>query len=426
MADEYQSEEDEFKTPLPLQKSKKKITENHHEDGAIDIKVKRISEKPDRISPIVAYFSSGYNPCAQSEEDVVESPKVTVYKHKAEAKKRLQVVVSPPGANVEFVGTNYSGEAAARQTCMYSLGVLDKETQTLRILPIAYNKIIRLEPRVKGSETVESEDSDSDKVITKDRMAKLNRSFGTKDAINRDKKRHALNLGDDPEAKELLESKLNKVDVKTSALESTSSIVARNIPPYDASATTPEEVYPIEKIIGKGEYNFLQDIHRLLEQGTEAVTDAYPVFVRNRLDMLRDIQDETEKETMSVVLSFITHLVKFNDLNQMNGYESAKDHKFPGIIRQKCESLFKDSDVKKMHDEKRALLISYVVALTLHVDKFKTNPADIAKDLRISDVNIRKHFENLGCKISRGKSGSLATLPVPLQFPQAMRKKRKR
>ena len=40
-----------------------------------------------------------------------------------------------------FLGTNYSGEAAAPQICTYALGVLDKETQTLRIVPITSNKV---------------------------------------------------------------------------------------------------------------------------------------------------------------------------------------------------------------------------------------------------------------------------------------------
>lgn len=149
MADEYQNdsmdEEEEFKTPLVLEKKekkKKKITsetENHEEDETMNVKVKQISEKPDRVPPIVAYFASGYDPCAQCDD--VESPRVTVYRHKAESKKRLQVVVRPPGSSVEFVGSNYTGEQAARQTCVYTLGVLDKETQTLRILPIAHNKV---------------------------------------------------------------------------------------------------------------------------------------------------------------------------------------------------------------------------------------------------------------------------------------------
>lgn len=155
MADEhekdYMDEEDAFKTPQLVKKNKKRKnkstsgTENRDEDddddaaATIDISVKQIFEKPDRIPPIVAYFASRYDPSSQSGDR--KSPNVTVYRHKAESKKRLQVVVSPPGSNVEFVGSNYTGEQAARQTCVYTLGVLDKEAQTLRILPIAHNKV---------------------------------------------------------------------------------------------------------------------------------------------------------------------------------------------------------------------------------------------------------------------------------------------
>lgn len=105
-----------------------------------------------------------------------------------------------------------------------------------------------------------------------------------------DKKKRALNMGDDAETQKFLDGKLGELDVNTAALESTSSTVARNIPPYDAAATTAKEAYPLEKIIEKGEWSFLEDIYWLLEQGTEAATDAYPVFVRNRLFKLRDIK----------------------------------------------------------------------------------------------------------------------------------------
>lgn len=105
-----------------------------------------------------------------------------------------------------------------------------------------------------------------------------------------DKKKRALNMGDDAETQKFLDGKLNELDVNTAALESTNSTVARNIPPYDASATTPRAAYPLEKIIEKGEWNFLEDIYRLLQQETEAATEKYPVFVRNRLYKLRDIE----------------------------------------------------------------------------------------------------------------------------------------
>ncbi|XWS49560.1 hypothetical protein CRYUN_Cryun12cG0013600 [Craigia yunnanensis] len=89
-------------------------------------------------------------------------PRVKVFRNMAQRKtNRLQVVVSPSGSNMDFVGTSCSGEAAAAQVCRYSLGVLDKETRTLKIIPITSSKIFRLEPRVKSSETANKDASDS-------------------------------------------------------------------------------------------------------------------------------------------------------------------------------------------------------------------------------------------------------------------------
>ncbi|KAF8081428.1 hypothetical protein N665_0887s0015 [Sinapis alba] len=422
--DDYMDEGDDFKTPQAHEKKKKrKKTKKTESDGTIDIKtVQQISEKPDRISPIVAYFASGYDPCSQSRE----APKVTVYTHK-EKKKRTKVVVSPPGSKVEFVGPSETGEKIARQTCIYTLGVLDKETQTLRILPIAQNKVLRLETRVKGNDSEAAESALTTEAGEEEEEEANHRphTFWTKRAILDDKKRLARVLRDDPEAQKTLEGKLDKVDINTSALEGTSAIVARNIPPHNASATNPRDAYPIEQIIENGDWASLQDVYRLLQQEAGAATDSYPAFVRNRLYRLRDSKDEREKETVSGILTFLTHLIKFKDVNSMVGVDSARNHKFPSTIREKCNRLFKDSDITRwLPADKTNLLISYVLVLTLHVDKFKTDFEDIAKDLRMGSVELRKHFENLGCKFSVENSIRVATLPVPLQFPQTMRRRK--
>ncbi|CAL9220760.1 unnamed protein product [Arabidopsis halleri] len=430
-------EEEEFNTPQQLEKKQRKGKEiasetedQNEEDKRITLKVTQVSERPDRISPIVAYFSTGYDPCKVDPETgkrVHETPKVTVYKHKDDSKKRIQVVVSPPGARVEFVGTNYTGEQAAMQTNTYRVGVFNREAKTLRILPVAHNKIIRLEPRVKAQETIEEKDSGSAVVEELGKLTTGDRDrYNTKKAVTRDKKKRALNMGDDAETQKFLDGKLGELDVNTAALESTSSTVARNIPPYDASATTPKEAYPLEKIIEKGEWSFLEDIYWLLEQGTEATTDAYPVFVRNRLFKLRDIKDDMKKQTVSGALTLLTHLVKFKDRNSMNGFDSAKNHKMPDIFRRKFQSMFKDSESERIPVDKANLLISYVLVLSLHVDNFKTDPEDIAKDLRISTVELRKHFQQLGCKFVKQNSTLVATLPAPLNFPEVNRRRKTR
>ena len=131
-------EEDEPETPsqtlnqTPTKKRKKK---KH-----INVKVEVIHNHPEKTPPLVGYFPSGFDP-NQPQDHKSETPNtVRVFRNKARA-NRLQLVVSPNDSKVDFVGTSYSGEAASAQVCTYALGVLDKETQTLKIVPIASNKV---------------------------------------------------------------------------------------------------------------------------------------------------------------------------------------------------------------------------------------------------------------------------------------------
>jgi DNA-directed RNA polymerase I subunit RPA49 len=108
----------------------------------------------------------------------------------------------------------------------------------------------------------------------------------------------------------------------------------------------------------------------------------------------------------------------------MDGVSSAKGHRIPSILSQKFSTMFA-SESKRLSAEKNDLLISYVLVLTLYADEFRTDPYDIAKDLRMSPIKLRVHYEHLGCKPSRQDNLLLFTLPLPLQFP-VIRQKRRR
>ena len=110
----------------------------------------------------------------------------------------------------------------------------------------------------------------------------------------------------------------------------------------------------------------------------------------------------------------------------MDGASSAKHHNIPGILNQKFSSMFTlDSDSKRLPEEKKDLLISYVLVLTLYADDFRTDPSDIAKDLKMSALMLRKHFGHLGCKFVSQNTVTMATLPVPLNFPKLRQKRRR-
>ncbi|XVF51984.1 hypothetical protein PTKIN_Ptkin04bG0228500 [Pterospermum kingtungense] len=412
----------------------------------LQVKIQHFQEQPNKIPPLVAYFPSGYNPCKTNPQTQQEGegegegghnnnqsqrPSVKVYRNTAQNKgNRLQVVVSPSGSNVDFVGSSYSGEAAAPQVCRYSLGVLDKETGTLKIVPIASNKIFRLEPRVRGSEAAKKDASISEKSeLTdekKDKLGELTALYGTKKDIKKRKDYLALKKEVNSESQKELDKKIEHINFDKEALGNTSALIARNIPPHDSTATTPVEAYPLDRIIFKGDWDYLGDVYNILQAGGEVPSNSYPQFVRNRIDKLYAIRDETEKMKLSCVLSFITHLVRFKDQFSMGHSASAKNHTIPSIIRQRFCKMFTVPESKILSSDSIYLLISYVLVLTLHADEFRTSPSDIAKDLRMSEVGLRPHFMNLGCKFKHENSILYASLPVPLTFPSEKNLKGKR
>ncbi|KAL6996295.1 hypothetical protein U1Q18_006428 [Sarracenia purpurea var. burkii] len=421
-------EEEKPETAVEEEKRKKKNKKKKKKEK-IRVKIETFSEHPDKISPLVGYFPSGFDPLrdrddGDGEEPPPPQPMVRVFRHEKRT-NRLQLVVTPNGSQVDFVGTNYSGEATAPQLCTYALGVLDKESQTLKIVPIASNKIFRLEPRIGGPDLSKKEPSNEELTAEKkaDKIRDLTLMYSTKKLITQAKKLESLHKKEDPETQEDLDRKIKGIKINKEALESASTHNARNIPPHDSSATAPQMAYPLDKIILKGEWDYLSDILELLQVGAEVAPDIYPSFVCNRVHLLQDTKDEEEKMRLACVFSYINHLIKFKDKNSYEG-SSAKYHKIPSILLQKFSTMFADSDMKRLPDEKRDLLISYVLVLTLIADDFRTDPSDIARDLRMTGITLRPHYEHLGCKLVREGSLLLATLPVPLQFPKPRKRRR--
>ncbi|KAL3623530.1 hypothetical protein CASFOL_032346 [Castilleja foliolosa] len=346
---------------------------------------------------------------------------------------RMQVVVGASGSLVNFVGTNYSGETTTPQLCSYALGVLDKETGVLKMVPIAANRIFRLDPKVRGLEQPDNEPVGGNKEeITKeekdDKFKKLTAMYSTKQNVKRDVTHEKLRQTEEPGTEGNMEQKLKGIKINTEAIEAIASTAnQRNIPPYNVEATSPEMAYPLDQIILKGDWNYLVDIFELVEAGLDVSSDVYPSFVCNRVHKIGNIKDESERKRMAGILSYMTHLIKYKDRHSMDGgVSSSRRHKLPSILAQKFSSMFNATKENRIPDEKQQLLVSYVLVLSLFADGFRSDPSDIAKDLRINTVSLRPHYEFLGCKFVSEKKVPLATLPVPLKFQTIKRKRRTR
>lgn len=79
--------------------------------------------------------------------------------------------------------------------------------------------------------------------------------------------------------------------INAEALEDiTSTANSRNIPPYDEEATAADVAYPLDRIILKGEWDYLLDVFELAQSGSEVNPDVYPSFVCNRFHKLGTVQ----------------------------------------------------------------------------------------------------------------------------------------
>ncbi|KAJ6809540.1 DNA-directed RNA polymerase I subunit rpa49 [Iris pallida] len=406
--------------------------ENRRKKKKLSVSTLPVPSASGRIAPMVGYFPSGYNPAAA--DAGAEDPEVRVFRDRRHPSSRVELVVKPEAeSKVEFVGTSYTGANAQHNPCNYALGILDKDAGTLKIVPIAANKIFRLEPRVMKRP---SADVEEEGVVEGKKKEDLNLLYGTKKQRNMDKRYSSLQqlsgVGTEQEHLEYT----NKINDE--ALEDNNEAATPNIPPHDLSADAPEKVYLLDEMILKSERNHLFDILEILQSGFGEKTkfweeNYYPSFVVHRLHMLRETKDQEEKEKFACILSYITHLVNFwkltgvgtagrfkssRPLSNILG-EALNKYKIPRVVFQRFMKLFVDAELDVIPTEKKELLIGYILVLTLFADKFRSDASDITKDLGLTNVNL--YFLQLGCKTEKG----FWTLTAPLKLRPVKRRGRK-
>lgn len=98
------------------------------EPEKVQVKVQVVRENPNKMPPLIGYFPTGFDPLKHS-----SSTSYQVYRNT----NSLQLVVKPADSPFEFVGRNYSAVEGLKNV----LGILDKDAQTLTLVPIAGNEV---------------------------------------------------------------------------------------------------------------------------------------------------------------------------------------------------------------------------------------------------------------------------------------------
>lgn len=437
--------------------------------------------------PFVGYFPSGFDPTQYDARPLSKNGhletglNVSAYQNTERYKtKQYQLVVTPPHGSVDFVGTNYLGEGAMWQPGNYALGVFDKESQTLKLVPLGGTKVLRMEPRVRGLDYGDSIPeavpvAPSSKEIMLQKKNLLTSTFGTQKSrvrLNRKERGHVKEeaLGDKAEIGRLFEKAGTNLSILTSqeALQRVNAAVTRNIPPHDATATTPDRAYLFNEIITLEEQNSLSDVTSLIaaarnpDKARELCEEnLYPDFVIKHLHKLNIENDEEGNTKRAVIMSYIRHLLAFynlprpliksivdpvgyrGDYNSSKAIDLRSHSNIPNAVAVKILKLFttidrtRDEEVRIQTVDNRNLLISYILLLGLMLDNYKADPFDLALELKMTISKLKPHYMELGCKyqVLKGKDrperDSLqrlykVVLRVPLEFPQMTTNTRRR
>ncbi|KAI6142495.1 Rpa49 subunit specific to nuclear RNA polymerase I, partial [Pisolithus tinctorius] len=317
--------------------------------------------------------------------------------------------------------------------CRYLVGVHDKKlAKPLSALkgqePIAVSVLQRLEARVA-----------------------LGESFGTKKAKLAIKAQERNKV--DVSAMETVVDHLQEsIQKSTQALPSKEEAQAtadstRLVPPYNAEATVPSEVYPLHNIIPETEWKTLSEAPFLVvgqNQRIPLLPFQRSKWINQHLHSICD--SSSPSKTNIKILQYIAYMMLFRQLAiQSNlGKVSLQDKltSMPSVVADGLLSRFTESartsSKSQFTSQKETLLLTHMFALCLRVDEYATNIEIIAKDLSQSTQSINTLFKSMGCQIAKPTVADLkrlglpdsaaetkrALLKVPLEFPKSRGKRR--
>ncbi|XP_002974007.2 DNA-directed RNA polymerase I subunit rpa49 [Selaginella moellendorffii] len=408
--------------------------------------------------PILAYFPTPFDPCAQqpTKDDQSDPPEL----YASTKNSQMQLVVRPPGGNVDFVGANVNSEAGAWNPTMFALGVFDKEEGTLKIVPVVSNKVLRMEPRVRGVSYMmdygNQDDTEVDREMRIDRKNTLVNRFGTKKAKNALQrmsravvKETALG-GSDEQFKGYLQDAVQQeglVMTRKEVEKAANAAMVRRIPPYNLDAKAPDDAYPLNKIITKEEWQSMDssDLMKAAKKAAELEAlrsqEKYWNFILDRIHRLRVDGDREGNAKRSFIMVYLNYLLLMFHATRgrvVSGRNPFFDEKvnldMPQVIYDKLSSMFlqdappqtekrgSGGSGKLLH---RDYLLSYILVLAMKLDGFTSDAQDMATELKMTVTDLQPHYAQLGCKVEaphfRGAAKAVkpkVTMPLPLNLDQ--------
>ncbi|KAI0354308.1 RNA polymerase I associated factor A49-like protein [Trametes cingulata] len=385
-----------------------------------------------QVGPVLASFPS------------LEPPKSTAFKcyvqkgaDKSAPFETQPTIIAGEAETVEF---STADGPLSSTGCSYMIGVHDKRTNTTTLRPVPLHILTRQVKALKNLRPIE--------VSTGERMAQRNNlgeAFGTKKAkaAIRARERNRVDIDAMKNVAGHLQDTImqNTETLPTAEEAKATADSSRLVPPYNADAQNPGDVYALHDIIPEAEFNALP-ISAFKSAKSDKDRIALLPFSRSdwlKLQLKLIYSAPKPNKTDLKLVYYVSTMMAFFKNSRNVGDKDALQQKLSGVPPIVLDGLIsrfteteRSTNKPKMTPQTETMLLAYMFALCLRVEDYASDVETIAHDLSMAPTKVMNLFKSLGCTIKklgpnelkeRGLPDSAAetkraVLKVPLEFPK--------
>ena len=305
------------------------------------------------------------------------------------------------GEHIVYEGQNFGAGADARTQGSYAVGVYDKASGELRIVPAS---MLALRP-VRVAETVAMPEEGDEYEGLYGRQ-KLTQKFGS---VKRKSElaRYKLNaLTDENMGSDAAEAFGSQLERSARASESTAAKAAeayeqsRAFLPqgFDVETNVLADIYPIETLIPNSARKFMKT------EADEFVSEPPNKFVGKFVSAILEARQSLASE-QAVEIYYLQQMVRFARLDDRGLKRDDVQKALKGVPTAIVDLLIRtftkgsDERLDKTRDGMADKLNVHLLVLALHVSNFTIEPALLAEDLKMTSVRLVVYCREMGCKV---------------------------
>ncbi|XP_057700291.1 DNA-directed RNA polymerase I subunit RPA49 [Corythoichthys intestinalis] len=399
-------------------------------------------EENDSDKAVIFRFSNG---SVQNAEKL----DFTMYKSADEInpRKKTRRIVVAESQRLSYVGQNFgTGALKCNSLCNYYVGVLNKQTMQMELHSA---QLFNMQPVIPGESSVTA-DKDTTQTY-KEKVDALIEAFGTnkqKKALNS----RRLNKVDSNMLQQVVTKAANTV-IDEKGLDALQQEIAEteahtdcalHIPPSNADAETPEDVYPLDEILSPVDFKALEEagskMAALTTEELQKMRESGRVLcvVKHLENLPSDDEARKKMACCAYYLSLLLKLSQQRSISRKFGMEEG----CPRIVQNKLfrtftVETFKNGRVQNMVSASKSVkLASYCLVLLLHMGDMTVDLTLLHRDLALSEGRIIEIAKSLGLTMVKPRGKNLkaglhdehkqASLILPLVKYQPFMERRKR